>query len=159
MKISLTKTKNIVTPDLKRKLATAKNPKKAMEAAGLTVVSMAQRAFTQPGLRPLSWPALKPATIKAKQKKGYGTKPLVSSGALAHSPRIIRVTSTTVTVGSDRKVGSHSLAAIHQMGTKDGKIPARPFFPFTKSGKPTDRAEKNIISAIKRSLDADLKKP
>ncbi|MCW0218381.1 MAG: phage virion morphogenesis protein [Prosthecobacter sp.] len=159
MKISLTKIKNVISPDLKKKLATAKNPKKAMEAAGLAVVSMAQRAFTQPSLRPLSWPGLKPATIKAKQNNGYGTKPLVSSGTLAQSPRIIRVTSKTVTVGSDRKVGGHSLAAIHQMGTKDGKIPARPFFPFSKSGKPTDRASKNIVSAIKRSLDNEIKKP
>ena len=124
---------------------------------GLAVVSLAQRAFTQASLRPAVWPALKPATIKAKQKKGYGTKPLISSGALAQSPRVISATARNVEVGSDRQAGSHSLAAIHQQGAPDAHIPARPTWPFDRNGKPTDRGKKAIISAAKAALRLEQK--
>lgn len=152
MQISFTKTKDVITPSLRAKLAKAKNPQKALEAMGLAVVSLTQRAFTQSSLRPSPWAALKPATLKAKQRKGYGSKPLRNSGTLAQSPRVIKATSKTVTVGSDRRVGSHSLAAIHQLGSTDGRIPARPFFPFDDKGKPTAKASRNIIAAAKASL-------
>jgi len=157
MNISVGKTRDTLGPDLRRKMATAKNPKKALEAMGLVVVSMAQRAFTQSSLRPKVWDALKPSTIKAKQRKGYGSKPLRSSGTLAQSPRIVSVSSRSVTVGSDRRVGSHSLAAIHQLGTQDGHIPARPFFPFTQDGKPTAKADRNIKSAARQALALETK--
>lgn len=155
MKLSIKATRDVLTPDLQARLRKAKNPKKALQAMGLVVVSMQQRAFTQPALRPSSWAPLKPATIKAKLKKGYGTKPLVSSGALAHSGRIVKTTSKTVTVGSDRRVGSHSLASIHQHGTQDGKIPARPTWPFDKQGRPTPKAATNIKAAARRALDLE----
>ena len=155
MKIKFTKTRDVLTPDLAAKLKRAKNPKKALEAMGLTVVSMNQRAFTQTSLRPKAWPALKAATIKAKKAGGYGSKPLISSGALAQSGRVVKVTSKTVTVGSDRRVGSHSLAAIHQLGTQDGRIPARPTWPFDAQGKPTAKASRNLKSSAKAALDLE----
>lgn len=154
MKIVVTKTRDILTPDLMARARRAKYPKKALEAMGLAIVSMAQRAFTQSSLRPTVWPPLKSATLKAKKRKGYGSKPLVSSGALAHSPRIVSVDSRSVVVGSDRRVGGRSLAAIHQLGSKDGKIPARPFFPFTKAGA-TSRAKAVAQAAVKRALDLE----
>lgn len=152
MQIRLTQTTNVITPSLRAKMAKAKNPQKALEAMGLAVVSLAQRAFTQSSLRPSAWAALKPATIKAKQRKGYGSKPLRNSGSLAQSPRVIKASARSVTVGSDRRVGSHSLAAIHQLGSTAGKIPARPFFPFDSDGKPTDKARRNIIAAAESAL-------
>jgi phage gpG-like protein len=155
MKLSLKTTRDVLTPDLAARLRKAKNPTKALQAIGLVVVSMQQRAFTQPALRPSTWAPLKPATIKAKQAKGYGTKPLVSSGALAHSGRVVKATSRAVTVGSDRRVGSHSLAAIHQLGTNDGRIPARPTWPFDRNGKPTPKAAAAIKSAARRALDLE----
>jgi len=155
MKLSFKATRDVLTPDLQARLRKAKNPTKALQAMGLTVVSMQQRAFTQPALRPSSWAPLKPATIKAKQAKGYGTQPLISSGALAHSGRIVKTTSRQVTVGSDRRVGSHSLAAIHQLGTQDGSIPARPTWPFDKQGRPTERADKAIKAAARAALDLE----
>lgn len=155
MKITVTKTRDILTPDLKARARRAKNPRKALEAMGLSIVSLAQRAFTQASLRPSVWPPLKAATIKAKKRKGYGSKPLIASAALAHSPRVVAVDSRKVVVGSDRRAGSHSLAAVHQFGSKDGKIPARPFFPFTKSGRPTERARRSAQSAARRALDLE----
>lgn len=157
MKLTFRATHNTIAPDLRAKIARAKNPAKALEAMGLTVVSHAQRAFTIETLRPAAWPALKSATVAAKRRAGYGTKPLRSTGALAQSPRVVSVNSKTVTVGSDRRAGSHSLAAIHQLGTKDGTIPARPFFPFDKSGQPTPRAAKAITSAAKAALKLETR--
>lgn len=155
MKITVTKTRDILTPDLKARARRAKFPKKALEAMGLAIVSLAQRAFTQPSLRPSVWPPLKAATIKAKKRKGYGSKPLISSAALAHSPRVVAVDSRKVVVGSDRRAGRHSLAAIHQLGSSDGRVPARPFFPFTKTGQPTDRARRTVQAAARRALDLE----
>ena len=152
MKIVVTKIKDTMTPDMRRKIATAKNPRKAHQAMGLAVVSLTQRAFTQPSLRPSPWPALKPATIQAKRRKGYGSKPLISSTLLSRSPRIVEATAQAVVVGSDRRAGSQSLAAIHQYGTKDKRVPARPTWPFDRQGRPTPRGQRSILSAAKAAL-------
>lgn len=152
MKISIHKTKDLVTPSLKAKLRQVQNPRPALEAMGLAVVSLAKRSFSAPALRAAPWPALKPATITAKKKAGRSEKPLQRTGTLAKSPRIIEVTARNVTVGSDREAGSHSLAAIHQLGAPAAKIPARPIFPFDQNGRPTDRARRNVISAAQGAL-------
>lgn len=157
MKISIHKTKDLLTPDLKARVAKAKAPKKALEAMALAVVSLATRSFTQASARPATWAPLKPATIAAKIRAGRSTKPLIRTATMSQSPRVVRVTDKTATVGSDRRVGGESLAAIHQLGTKDGKIPARPFFPFTKDGKPSPTARRNIIAAAKASLALERK--
>jgi len=150
MNISMIKSRDILTPELRAKIAKTKAPKKALEAMGLAVVSMTQRAFTQPALRISAWAPLKPATIKAKGRAGFGSKTLISSGSLAHSPRVTSLTSKAVTVGSDRKVGGYSLAGIHQLGTTS--IPARPFFPFDPQGRASARAAKNIKTAARAAL-------
>lgn len=157
MKITVTRTANLLGPSLAAKLRTCKNPIKAHKAIGVAVWSLAQRAFTQSSLRPSSWSALKPATIKAKKRKGYGSKPLISSGALAQSPRTVSVDSTKVIVGSDRQVGGHSLAGIHQLGSTAAHIPARPVWPFDKAGRPTERGRKAIIGAARGALALDAK--
>lgn len=157
MKIEVKRTVNVLGPSLGRKLLVCKNPVKAHEAIGLAVVSLTKRAFTQAGLRPATWSPLKPATIKAKRSKGYGTKPLISSGTLAHSPRVISATARNVEVGSDRLAGTHSLAAIHQLGSQDGSIPARPTWPFDSTGRLTDRGQKLVVGAAKAALRLDGK--
>jgi len=153
--VRVTKARDFLTPDLAAKMRTARNPERALRSMGLAAVSLTQRAFTQASLRPSTWPPLKPATIKAKLRKGYGSKPLRSSGALAQSPRIIRSGSHLVAVGSDRRAGPHSLAAIHQLGTQDGRVPARPTWPFHQDGRPTRRGETNMLSAARRALSLE----
>lgn len=150
MKFTIKQTRNVLGPDLARRAARAKNPKKGLEAMGLAVVSMATRSFTQAALRPSTWSPLKAATIKAKKRLGYGSKPLVRSGALAHSPRVVKVTARTVSVGSDRAVGGRSLAAIHQIGTK--VIPARPVWPFDQAGRITSAGSRNVKAAARAAL-------
>lgn len=157
MKITVTRTANLLGPSLAAKLKTCRNPIKAHKAIGVAVWSLAQRAFTQGSLRPATWASLKPATIKAKKRKGYGSKPLISSGALAQSPRTVSVDSTKVVVGSDRQVGGHSLAGIHQLGSTKAGIPARPVWPFDKQGRPTERGRKAIINAARGALAMEVK--
>ena len=156
MQIKFQITRDAITPALQAAMKAARNPKPALEGMGLVVVSMAQRAFTQPSLRPQSWAPLKAATVKRKRKQGYGSKPLIASGTLAQSPRIVSVGSRSVVVGSDRRAGPHSLAAIHQLGSRDGRIPARPVWPFDRTGRPTAKARKLTLSAAKKALDQAL---
>lgn len=153
MTISMIQTRDVLTPSLKAKLKQAADPRPALEAMGLAVVSIAKRSFTTPTLRAATWPALKPATIKAKVKAGRSEKPLQRTGTLAKSPRITKLTSRNVTVGSDRKAGTHSLAAIHQLGAPKAGIPARPFFPFDKAGRPTERARRLTLAAAESALN------
>jgi phage gpG-like protein len=111
---------------------------------GLEGVSITKQAFTNAALRAAPWAA----------KKDGSPATLYKRGALKRSIRIVEVTNTSVTWGSDRPY-----AAIHQLGgqTKPhtitaapgsalhwpgaahpvkkvnhpgSKIPARPFFPF-----------------------------
>ena len=145
MKIKAIKTRDLLTPSLKKKLAAVSSPKKALEAMGLVVVSMTQRAFTNPGLRPKTWAALKQATIDRKKKLGQSSKPLIAEGTLARSPRVVAVTDKNVTIGSDRPY-----AGYQQLGTKG--LPARPFFPFDEKGRPTATARRRMLSAADRAL-------
>lgn len=155
MRISL-KSRDTITPDLLDKVKRAKNPQRALEAMGLAVVSLAKRNFTMPAGRPAAWAPLKPATVKAKKRAGRSENPLQRTGTLAKSPRVTNVTRSKVTVGSDRKAGGHSLAAIHQLGAPKAKIPARPFFPFDGStGKPTAKAAQLIKEAARATLELE----
>lgn len=157
MKITLTKTRDGITPSLRASLKRAEAPQKALEAMGLVVVSMAKRAFTMPSFRPAPWAPLRPKTIQQKKQAGRSDKPLQRTGTLAKSPRVIRATRTTVTVGSDRKAGGLSLAAIHQLGAPKASIPERPFFPFIKDGKPTQKAKRLMLEAAQRTLQLERK--
>jgi phage gpG-like protein len=119
--------KDDVSPDLARKLAALKNRRRAMLAIGQEIVTSAKRAFSISSLRPAPWAPLRPSTLA---RKGQKTSPLILSGTMARSPRVIEATEDRVTVGSDRRVGNYSLAAIHQYGAPRRRIPPRPFFPF-----------------------------
>ncbi len=152
MKISYTIVSDTVTPDLKARLARVQNPETALRRMGEELVEWAQKAFTVPSKRPAVWPGLSPKTLAKKKKEKHGSKPLIASGTLARSPRVVSVTRNEVVVGSDRAVGKHSpysLAAIHQLGAPRRHIPARPFFPF-QNGQ-TMPAARARITAILRS--------
>ena len=158
-----------LTPSIKALLRKVENPQPVMRSIGTMVASMAKDAFTNPSLRPTTWKANAASTIAQKG----ASSPLVASGTLARSPRVTEVGRDYVRVGSDRAAGSHSLAAIHQLGTgpfvirpKSGKflfwkgakhpvkqvnhpgIPARPFFPFHASGEATEEAKKRVKDVI-----------
>ena len=111
-----------------------------MIRVGDVIVKHARAAFSNPAERPEAWPPLAESTIAARKRKGVkDTSPLVEKGTLSRSPRVVAADKSSVTVGSDRKTDDektpvHSIAAIHQFGTKNGRIPARPFFPIEGNG-------------------------
>lgn len=144
-----------------RKLAASTEEKRrnTLEGMGLGLVNMARRAFTNPSLRPSPW---------AKRKDDKPHALLLKTGTLRNSLRIVALSASSVTIGSDRV---YSL--IHQTGgtiqpkkkkalvfSSGGKkvivkkvvIPPRPYFPIQKNGQLTDAAEKTVREIISIKL-------
>lgn len=142
MKIDLRKSGSI---DPTTALAAFKRPEPVLRAAGLVVVSLSQRAFTEASLRPSSWAPLSATTLKQRKAQGRGSAPLMKTGLLSRSPRIGSTSVASVEVVSDR-----TYAAYQQLGTKFA--PARPFFPFDSSGRPSPRVKTLIRTAALRIL-------
>ena len=178
MKVTYTIVSDTVTPDLKARLARVQNPEPALRRMGEVLVNWARQAFRNASKRPAPWAPLSPKTLAQKKKKGYGSKPLIASGALARSPRVVAVSRSEVTVGSDRRAtaeawaavtkskkkaaqlratagagGNYSLAAIHQLGAPRRRIPARPFFPFV-NGQTMQEARAAVAAVLRRWLNA-----
>lgn len=142
--------KDTISPALARLARGVQDKKPILEAMGLQLVSLTQRAFNEAALRPAPWPAKRdgtPATLRKNQ-------------VLVRSIRITEITTDSVTVATDRPY-----AAIHQRGgvikpkRPDGVLvfeiggkkifakrvvmPARPFFPFV-GDRMTDSAQAKI---------------
>jgi phage gpG-like protein len=98
-------------------------------------VQETKRAFNEPSLRPEPWAPLKngkPARLR-------------KNNLLARSPRVVRITQSGATIGTDRPY-----AAYHQQGTK--AIPRRAFFPFHKNGRATKRFIRRLKPVIIKRL-------
>jgi phage gpG-like protein len=132
-----------------------------LEAVGLQVVSFTQRTFRDESLRAAPWP----------NKRDGSPSNLIKSGTLRRSIRITNIGGTSVTVGSDRVY-----AAIHQLGgTIQGRpylrfktptgfvtvrkvtMPARPFFPITKSGTLTSAAQAKVAATMEKAIGVYLR--
>lgn len=163
MSLSISITKNSISPDIAKKAARARNPERIWQAAGLKVVSLTERAFRDASLRQAAWPS---------KAFGGGTSNLIRKGTLRASIRIVGVDKSGVTVGSDRKY-----AAIHQLGgtihAKPGKrlvfrlggkthfarsvkIPARPYFPFTPNGDIAPQHKGKIERIVVKATDKEM---
>lgn len=144
--------RDTISPTLARQARAIKDRRPILEAMGAEFTSLTKRAFADAALRPATWPPLKPATLA--RKKG---SMLRESGALWHSIRITALTSSSVTVGSDRVY-----AAIQQLGgeIKRGqvviRIPARPYMPIL-GGKITPAARQKIEAVAKRKIELLLR--
>jgi phage gpG-like protein len=135
------------TAALQALAAKVTNPQPIARAAGEAVAQLARRSFTDESVRAAPWAPLAPSTLAQKLAGGTMTQILRRSGLLWLSWRVTAVNRNSVTVGSDRRVEDAaaslasrsaggggvnlSLAAIHQWGTADGRIPARPMLPLT----------------------------
>lgn len=141
--MSIRKIKDGITPDLKRKARALDSGGRTrlLSAMGQSVVSMGKQAFTQPGLRASNWAPRKDT------KKNHALLQL--STTMRKSIRVTSVTSSNVTLGSDRPY-----AATHQLGSKKLNIPARPYLPFYKSGKMTKLGTVRVERALKAGLKA-----
>lgn len=157
------KVTDTITPDVARLYRAVANKTSLHQAIGLGLASIAKRSFTDPALRPAPWPA----------RRDGSAATLRQSGTLAKSIRGIG-NSTAAVVTSDRQY-----AAIHQLGgrtrphvitPRNGKalktpygffkkvnhpgsnIPARPFLPFDRNGRPTKQAVALINQVLKKTL-------
>jgi phage gpG-like protein len=83
--------------------------------------------------RDLGWPALSPRYLKRKIAEGYSEQTLVRTGTLMANLRYHRKKWNRGFVGVLRNVTTPdgeslvNIAAVHEYGTKDGRVPARPF--------------------------------
>lgn len=108
----------------------AENTQSAMDEIVLDMIRASLALFNSQGRRGGgSWKKLKPSTVA---RKGHEII-LVETGALKKSLseydapfQIHHVTNSTVEFGTE-----HPFAAIHQHGTRDGRLPARPIIKFT----------------------------
>ena len=112
--LSLTLRRDEISPELTR-LASDSLRRRILGGIGTLMVSLSQRSFDEPSLRPSSWP-------RRKDSKPHPL--LIKSGDLRQGIHM-QVTSDSVEFGSPKPY-----AAYQQLGSKDGRTPPRPFFPF-----------------------------
>lgn len=96
-----------------------------------TLLTIMRRAAGKGGMR------TKQGNTRAKAVGALaGKRPLVASGRLARSIRY-QLIPGGVAVGTDRTWGNGDTigAAVHQLGSKNGRIPARPFLGVSDSDR------------------------
>lgn len=85
------------------------------------------------------WEPLKDSTLAKKQGK-----PLYESGRMQDSLNAFS-TPTQAGIGIPATAKGYAYPAVHQFGTEDGSIPARPFLPMDASGNITDALRDDIL--------------
>jgi phage gpG-like protein len=161
--------KDTISPGLRAAAASIKNKKPILQAMGQVLVSITQGAFNMPNLRIAPW---------APVKKTSGAPLKSRAPVLWRSIRVVELTNSQVTVGTDRPY-----APYHQFGTKPYTIrpkskkalawpggahpvkrvdhpglPARPFFPFSPSGHLAPFALRQIEAAAQAKIASLLSK-
>ena len=95
------------------------------------------------------WQALKPSTIRQKQKLGKSSNILRLDGNLADK-WIVKADDKRATVSNNTNKNGFAYGLVHQFGTnkagrsKSVKIPARPFLPVDRGGRLPSRTEEVI---------------
>lgn len=98
------------------------------------------------------WQALKPNTIRQKQKLGKSSNILRSDGNLADK-WIVKADDKKATVSNNTNKNGFAYGLVHQFGTnkagrsKNVKIPARPFLPVDRSGNLPGRV-KDVVKKV-----------
>ena len=108
------------------------------------------------------WQALKPSTIRQKQKLGKSSNILRSDGNLADK-WIVKADDKKATVSNNIKKNGFAYGLVHQFGTnkagrsKNVRIAARPFLPVDKSGHLPNRTKQAIEDATIEFMVEKLK--
>ena len=98
------------------------------------------------------WQALKPSTIRQKQKLGKSSNILRWDGNLADK-WIVKADDKKATVSNNTNKNGFAYGLVHQFGTnkagrsKNVRIAARPFLPVDKSGHLPNRTKQAIEDA------------
>jgi phage gpG-like protein len=134
--VSLILIRDGISRDLQARAAAAADRRPLLAAMGEAVKSLASQAFTDPAKRPEAW---------APRADTEPHPLLQKSTLLRKSIRVISLSNSQVTIGSDRPY-----AAAQQFGTAD--IPARPYLPFHQSGQMTGLGRQQVERALKAAL-------
>ena len=108
------------------------------------------------------WQALKPSTIKQKQRRGKSLNILRSDGNLADR-WIVKVDDKKATVSNNTNKNGFAYGLVHQFGTnkagrsKNVNIPARPFLPVDKSGNLPSRVKDVVKKVIIKFVEDGFK--
>jgi phage gpG-like protein len=132
MSLAINLTRDDISPALARLASPALMDGAAM-AAGMAVVALGQRAFTEPGLRPTAW-------VARKDRKAHAL--LLLTGTMRQSLHVQSKGAAAVQIRS-----ATPYAAAHQLGSKKRNIPARPFLPVTEAGL-TEVAKREIREVV-----------
>ena len=90
---------------------------------------------------------------KWAKPKGRDGQPLIDTGLLRNSFSY-RATKTGVAVGTNRRFSPKATAAVHQFGTRDGRLPARPFMPIRGDAVDLPPSwEREVVGAIRRHAE------
>ncbi|ERJ25062.1 phage virion morphogenesis protein, putative [Campylobacter concisus UNSWCS] len=108
------------------------------------------------------WQALKPSTIRQKQRRGKSLNILRSDGNLADR-WIVKADDKKATVSNNTNKNGFAYGLVHQFGTnkagrsKNVRIAARPFLPVDKSGHLPNRTKQAIEDATIEFMVEKLK--
>lgn len=108
------------------------------------------------------WQALKPSTIKQKQRRGKSLNILRSDGNLADR-WIVKADDKKATVSNNTNKNGFAYGLVHQFGTnkagrsKNVRIATRPFLPVDKGGHLPDRTKQAIEDATIEFIMQKLK--
>lgn len=108
------------------------------------------------------WQALKPSTIKQKQRRGKSLNILRSDGNLADR-WIVKADDKKATVSNNTNKNGFAYGLVHQFGTnkvgrsKNIKIPARPFLPVDKSGNLPSRVKDVVKKVVIKFVEDSFK--
>ena len=108
------------------------------------------------------WQALKPSTIRQKQKLGKSSNILRSDGNLADK-WIVKADDKKATVSNNTNKNGFAYGLVHQFGTnkagrsKNIKILARPFLPVDKSGNLPSRVKDVVKKVVIKFVEDSFK--
>jgi len=131
----------------------------ALHEAGQIIQNATEDAF-ESGVSPWgkTWTPLSSATL---DKKGASAANPISMGKLLYDTGRMResvymalgMNGESVEVGLNAKSKGYPYPAVHQFGTNDGKIPARPFLPMDSNGELERRVSEEILEVFEAHLE------
>ncbi|MDR2093246.1 MAG: phage virion morphogenesis protein [Azoarcus sp.] len=143
--------------------ATPAKMRPVMNEIGVALTESTKRRFdTSTGPDGNPWPALEQSTLLARlskaSKKGataaMNTKPLIETRELSTTIHHQIVNGgSAVDIGTNRKFdeGKNVGAEVHQFGTKNGRIPERPFLGLSESDKTS------VLNSLTRFLEGQIR--
>ncbi len=134
----------------------------ALSEIGQIVQNVTEESFDS-GVSPWGevWLPLAPSTLR---RKGVEAGAPMSTGKLLYETgrmreslyRSVDPDGRGVTIGLNAKsADGYPYPAVHQFGTEDGRIPARPFLPVDAAGRLPHRVAEEILATLAEYVDPE----